>query len=108
MRTEFERIRNMSPFSPALVGDGQELLLDPPQGNRHQGRLPDLPSMGVGVEAVISDGDLALVRDMGGDPGDELQIVHPLYFFAVNSSIQVFYVNGGGERILLKKDIIQP
>ena len=35
--------------------------------------------MGVGVEAVITDRDLALVGDMGGDPGDELQVVHPLH-----------------------------
>jgi len=32
---------------------------------------------GVGVEPVGADHDLALVGDMGDDPGDELQIVHP-------------------------------
>jgi hypothetical protein len=34
--------------------------------------------MGIGVEAAITHRDLALVRYMGSDPGDELQIVHPL------------------------------
>jgi len=34
--------------------------------------------MGVGVEAVIAHSDLALVRNMGSNPGDELQVVHPL------------------------------
>jgi len=33
--------------------------------------------MGVGVEA---DCDLAPVRNMGSDSGDELQIIHPLLF----------------------------
>ena len=27
--------------------------------------------MGIGVETVISDSDLPLIRDMGSDPGDE-------------------------------------
>jgi hypothetical protein len=39
--------------------------------------------MGIGVEAVITHRDLALIRDMGGDPGDELQVVHPLQLFGV-------------------------
>jgi len=30
--------------------------------------------MGIGIEAVVADHDLALVRDMGGHPGDELQV----------------------------------
>jgi hypothetical protein len=34
--------------------------------------------MGVSVEAVISHRDLALVGNMRGHPGDELQVVHPL------------------------------
>jgi 4-hydroxy-4-methyl-2-oxoglutarate aldolase len=36
--------------------------------------------MGVGVEAVVPDSDLAFIGDMGSDPGDELQVVHPLRF----------------------------
>jgi hypothetical protein len=39
--------------------------------------------MGIGVEAVITHGDLALVRYMGSDPGDELQVGHPLHFSSV-------------------------
>ena len=34
--------------------------------------------MSVGIEPVIPDHDLALVGDVGGHPGDELQIVHRL------------------------------
>jgi len=37
--------------------------------------------MGVGVEAVITDRDLALVGNMRDDPGDKLQVVHPLEIF---------------------------
>jgi len=39
--------------------------------------------MGISVEAVITDSDLALVRYMGSDPGDELQILHRLLPCAV-------------------------
>jgi len=35
--------------------------------------------MGIGVEAEITDRDLALVGDRGSRPGDELQVVHPLH-----------------------------
>ena len=34
--------------------------------------------MSVGVQAVVSDRDLALVRDMGSHPGDELRVVRLL------------------------------
>jgi hypothetical protein len=39
--------------------------------------------MGIGVKAIISHRDLALVRNMGGRPGDELQGVHPLQVFGL-------------------------
>jgi hypothetical protein len=48
-------------LSPAFGREGPELLLDNPERERFQARLPDLPSMGVGVEAEIADCDLALV-----------------------------------------------
>ena len=35
-------------------------------------------NLGVGVEPVIADHDLALVGDVGSDPGNELQIIHRL------------------------------
>ena len=38
---------------------------------------------GIGVQAEVTDGDLSLVGDMRSDPGDELQIVHPLHLFGV-------------------------
>jgi len=39
--------------------------------------------MGIDVEAVISDRDLAFVRDMRSHPSDELEVVHPLYLFGI-------------------------
>jgi hypothetical protein len=35
-------------------------------------------NLGVGVEPVIADHGLALVGDVGSDPGNELQIIHRL------------------------------
>ena len=35
--------------------------------------------MGIGVEAEVTDSDLSLVGNMGSEPGDELQVVHPLH-----------------------------
>jgi hypothetical protein len=85
-RTEFQRIRNMSPIyqsGPALGGNGPQLLLDHPEGNRHLARLLDLPSMGVGIEAEVTNRDLALVGNMGDNPGDKLQVVHSLRLFSL-------------------------
>jgi len=44
-------------------------------------RLPELPPVGIGGEAEVTDCDLSLIGDMGSRPGDELQVVHPLYLF---------------------------
>ena len=73
----------MSPLGPALGGDRPELLLDHPWRNRHLARFLDLFPVGIGVEAVVSQSDLAFVGNMGRDPGDELQVVHPLLLRAV-------------------------
>ena len=43
--------------------------------------LAHFAPMSVGVEAIISYGDLTLVGNMGGDPGDKLQVIHPLHLF---------------------------
>ena len=48
-------------LSPAFGGDGSELLLHYPNRERLQVRLLDLPPVGVSVETVISDSDLAFV-----------------------------------------------
>jgi len=45
--------------------------------------LLDLPPMGVGVQPIISHRDLPLVGDVGGHPGNELQVVHPLLLFSL-------------------------
>jgi len=39
-------------FGPALGGDGPELLLEYPERGRPRACLPDLPSMGIGVETI--------------------------------------------------------
>jgi hypothetical protein len=39
--------------------------------------------MGVGIKAIISDCHLPLVRNKGGHPGNELQVVHPLQIFGL-------------------------
>jgi len=70
-------------LGPAFGGEGTELLLHHSERNRHQARLLDLPPMGVPVEAVISDRDLALVGNMGSHPGDELQVIHALGLFSL-------------------------
>ncbi len=39
--------------------------------------------MGIGIQPVITDHDLAFVGNVRNDPGDELQVVHPLELGAV-------------------------
>jgi hypothetical protein len=39
--------------------------------------------VGVGVQPVVTNHDLALVRDMRSHPGDKLQIIHRLLLRAV-------------------------
>jgi hypothetical protein len=68
---------------PALGGEGPKLPLQHPERKRPKACVPGFPPMGIGVEAVISHCDLALVRDMGSRPGDELQVVHPLHLSGV-------------------------
>jgi len=58
-------------------------LLDEDEFLRTSLQLGHLPPVGVGVEAIVTYGDLALVRDMGDDPGDELQIIHRLHLFGL-------------------------
>jgi hypothetical protein len=75
----------MSPIyqsGPAFGGDGPELLLHHLERESLMDLL-DFPAMSIGVEAVISHRDLAFIGDMGSDPSDELQIVHPLRLFSV-------------------------
>ena len=73
----------MSPLGPAFSWEGPELFLDHPWRNRHLARLLDLPPMGVGVEAVVSQSDLAFLRNMGTNLGDELQVVHSFHLFGL-------------------------
>jgi hypothetical protein len=63
--------------------DRPQLLLNHPQGNRHQARLLDFAPVGVSIETEVTNCDLALVGNMGSRPGDELQIVHSLHLFGV-------------------------
>ena len=45
---------------------------------RHERQLQVINEWGVGVEPIIAHHDLALIRDVGGHAGDELQIIHRL------------------------------
>ena len=72
-------------LSPAPGRDALELVLSNPGRKSRQARLFDLSPMGVGVEALTADHQLALIRDMGGNPGNELQVVHSLLFFGERS-----------------------
>jgi len=68
-------------LGPALAWDSRSLLLNEDKGMLIGLGLSPLAPVGVGVEAVIPHGNLALVWNMGSDPGDELQIIHPLHLF---------------------------
>jgi hypothetical protein len=70
-------------LGPALGRNALQVFLDHPERRRIQTRLLDLASMGIGVKAIITHRDLALVRDVRGHPGNEFQIVHPLQLFGL-------------------------
>jgi len=61
-------------LGPAPGRDGPEFLPNNPEGKRPKACLPDLSPMGVGVQAEVTDSDLALVGNVRGHPGDKLQI----------------------------------
>jgi hypothetical protein len=63
---------------PALGRDGLQVFLDHAENQMVLHGLLHLPPVGIGVEPVITDHDLALIGDMGGDAGDDLQVVHRL------------------------------
>jgi len=69
-------------LGPALGGDVLELLLHHKERESLMARLLDLSPVGIGVEAEVTDSDLSLVRNMGSEPGDKLQVIHPLHLFA--------------------------
>jgi hypothetical protein len=76
-------IRFTDHLGPALGRLTLRLLLHHPERKSFKTRLLDVSPMSIGVEAVISDSDLAFIRNMGSHPGDELQVVHPLHFFGL-------------------------
>jgi hypothetical protein len=61
---------------PALGWDGPKLRLDNPE--RRRVLLPDHPAVGVGIQAKITNHDLAFIWNMRRHPGNELQIIHRL------------------------------
>lgn len=68
-------------LSPAPAWDSRSLLLNDDKGMLIGLCLSHLAPVGVGVEAGIPHGDLPFIGNVGGDPGDELQIIHPLHLF---------------------------
>ena len=67
----------------ATAGNPWALLLDDGLLILSLLRVANFAPMSIGVEAVVSHGDLSLIGDMGGDPGYEFQIIHPLHLFGV-------------------------
>ena len=78
------RRRPLRSSRPALGRDRPQVLHHP-ERKRPEACLFNLPSMGVGVESLVPDSDLAFIGDVGSDPGDELKVVHPLEIFARSS-----------------------
>jgi len=70
-------------LGPAAAGDPRALLLDDDELAGRLLRLTHLAPVGIGVQAEVTNRDLALVGDMRGHPSDELQIVHLLHLFGV-------------------------
>jgi hypothetical protein len=68
-------------LGPTIGREAPELILNNPERESLEARLLDLPPMGIGVKAIKTHRDLALVGNMGGDPSDELQVVHRLLLF---------------------------
>jgi len=69
---------------PAPAGDSRVLLLHDDKGMLIGLCLAHLTPVGVPVEAEISHSDLALVWNVRDDPGDELQVIHPLHLFRLS------------------------
>jgi hypothetical protein len=70
--------RGTDHLGPALGENGPRLLLDHPLEDGNTVRLPDFPPVGVGIEPVVTDHDLALFGDVRGHPGEKLQVVRRL------------------------------
>ena len=69
-------------LSPAPAWDPRALLLNDDEWMLVPLCLAHLAQVSIGIEAEITDGDLTLVWNMRSDPGDELQIIHPLQLFS--------------------------
>jgi len=66
-------------LGPAPAGDPRVLLLNDDEWMLVGLPLPHFAPVSIGIQAEVTDGDLALVWNMGGHPGDKLQIIHALY-----------------------------
>ena len=69
-------------LGPASAGDSWAFLLDEDEFLLTRLPLAHLAPVGIGIEPEVTDGHLSLVRDMRGDPGDELRIIHPFHLFS--------------------------
>jgi hypothetical protein len=63
---------------PASAWDLRALLLDEEEYGQAMLSLAHLTPMSIGIEAEVTNHDLALIGYVGGCAGDELQIIHPL------------------------------
>jgi len=76
-------------LGPAAAEDPRALLFNDQGLVRCFLRLAHLAPVGIGVQPILADGDLAVVRDMRSDPGDELQVVHPLLLFSTSQCFRL-------------------
>jgi hypothetical protein len=77
-KSESRKIVGRGFYGPAPARNSLELLLDDQEIILGLLRLAHLKPVGIGIEAKVVNGHLPLIRNMGGDPGNELQVVHPL------------------------------
>ena len=61
---------------PAFARDISALFLNYRKMRSICSSLTLLTSVGIRIKAVITDHNLAFTTDMGGDPGDEIQVIH--------------------------------
>ena len=66
-------------LSPAPAWDPRAFLLNDDEWMGVRLSPAHLTPVSIGIQAEITDSNLPLVWNMGCDPGDELQVIHPLH-----------------------------
>ena len=77
-------------LGPAPLGNLLSLLFDDQELMLSLLSLVHLAPMSIGIEAKVTDHDLAFVGDVRGYPGDKLLIIHPLQIFGFFSILVAY------------------